>query len=141
MMLLADAMLDALRSSAHFATGWDLRSNLDEQGRVTAPALDVRILDGAVMQDDMQTAHITVQAAVTILVPRGSTAATECDAAFAAVIGALHGLSIRDGTAGNWTPLKLQTAQAYGQDGQLAGLELMFSAKRRWQGVPCMQRS
>lgn len=137
MMMLATHLLSVLEADAHFATGWALRHALDDMPRTAAPAVDVRVLSAMTRQDDMQTVQLVASIGVAIIVPRGSDAAQQCSDALTAAIGALHSLSVKSDEVGNWTPLKLQTIEAYEPDGNLAGVELVFQAARRYRGVPC----
>lgn len=115
--------------------GWAVRSVAEEGSRKTLPAIELECI-GAEMQDARNgAALVAVEWAVHLVVGRSATAFAQLDAAFAAVIGALHHWT--PGTAApSWSPLMLaRVNQPEIVDQGLIAYSISFTTQAVYRGT------
>ncbi len=123
-----------LRSVPHFET-WSVRDGLSVESRQAQNALDIRYR-GATVGDAKGASSVNVSPVleVTLIVPRGDSAANELDAAFTALLAALHGHKVHGASAtrDGWTALVLNQVQTFDPMDKDAGCQLLFTHSKRF---------
>ena len=135
-MFALNAPIKARLQSLPALAGWTVRTSTDLEDRDTPHrAVDVRVPGGGVA--GVRSGAVMVQPgwSLVLAVRRSATAANELDAAFAAVIEAMHGWAPGQHAGRGWEPLQLAAvADAVFADAGLAGVELTFSTQALYRG-------
>ncbi|WP_312781622.1 hypothetical protein [Acidovorax temperans] len=135
-MFALNAPIKARLQSLPALAGWTVRTSTDLEDRDTPHrAVDVRVPGGGVA--GVRSGAVMVQPgwSLVLAVRRSATAADELEAAFAAVIEALHGWAPGLHAGRGWEPLQLAAvADAVFADAGLAGVELTFSTQALYRG-------
>ncbi|MGP1684658.1 MAG: hypothetical protein ACTS8S_20240, partial [Giesbergeria sp.] len=82
-------------------TGWAVRLDADTEDRRSLPAVTVGCIGAGATDSEAQAVALDVSYSVFLIAPRGLAAAAQLDAAFEAVVAALH----------NWTPGRIGARQ------------------------------
>ncbi len=135
-MFALNAPIKARLQSLPALAGWTVRTSTDLEDRDTPHrAVDVRVPGGGVA--GVRSGAVMVQPgwSLVLAVRRSATAADELEAAFAAVIEAMHGWAPGQHAGRGWEPLQLAAvADAVFADAGLAGVELTFSTQALYRG-------
>ena len=135
-MFALNAPIKARLQSLPALAGWTVRTSTDLEDRDTPHrAVDVRVPGGGVA--GVRSGAVMVQPgwSLVLAVRRSATAANELEAAFAAVIEAMHGWAPGPHAGRGWEPLQLAAvADAVFADAGLAGVELTFSTQALYRG-------
>lgn len=125
------ARLQALTELA----GWTVRTSTELVDRTALPSVDVRVPGGGVGGARSGAVMVQPSWSLVLAVRRSATAADELEAAFAAVIEAMHGWRPDAHAGRGWEPLQLAAvAEAAFADDGLAGVELTFSTQALYRG-------
>ena len=135
-MFALNAPIKARLQSLPALAGWTVRTSTDLEDRDTPHrAVDVRVPGGGVA--GVRSGAVMVQPgwSLVLAVRRSATAADELEAAFAAVIEAMHGWAPGQHAGRGWEPLQLAAVAdaVFAEDG-LAGVELTFSTQALYRG-------
>lgn len=135
-MFALNAPIKARLQALPALAGWTVRTSTDLEDRDTPHrAVDVRVPGGGVA--GVRSGAVMVQPgwSLVLAVRRSATAANELEAAFAAVIEAMHGWAPGPHAGRGWEPLQLAAvADAVFADAGLAGVELTFSTQALYRG-------
>ena len=135
-MFALNAPIKARLQSLPALAGWTVRTSTDLEDRDTPHrAVDVRVPGGGVA--GVRSGAVMVQPgwSLVLAVRRSAAAADELEAAFAAVIEAMHGWAPGQHAGRGWEPLQLAAvADAVFADAGLAGVELTFSTQALYRG-------
>lgn len=118
--------------------GWDVRTNIEPAPRDKYPAADVRCTGANVPPNQADIVTLSPEWTVTLVVRHSDAAAAQLEAAFAAVVAALHGWQPGQHSGRGWTALRLVAAKEplFTETG-LAGIELFFSTSAKYHGAGC----
>ena len=134
-MFALNAPIKARLQSLPALAGWTVRTSTELVDRATLPAVDVRVPGGGVAGARSGAVMVQPGWSLVLAVRRSATAANELEAAFAAVIEAMHGWAPGQHAGRGWEPLQLAAVAdaVFAEDG-LAGVELTFSAQALYRG-------
>ena len=122
-MFALNAPIKARLQSLPALAGWTVRTSTELVDRATLPAVDVRVPGGGVAGARSGAVMVQPGWSLVLAVRRSATAANELEAAFAAVIEAMHGWAPGQHAGRGWEPLQLAAvADAVDDDGLLRGL-------------------
>jgi hypothetical protein len=135
-MFALNAPIKARLQSLPSLAGWTVRTSADLEDRDTPHrAVDVRVPGGGVAGARSGAVMVQPGWSLVLAVRRSATAANELEAAFAAVIEAMHGWAPGQHAGRGWEPLQLAAVAdaVFAEDG-LAGVELTFSTQALYRG-------
>lgn len=115
--------------------GWSVRTGAEAADRTLLPAVDVRCGGAQVADSKTSAAMVQPEWVVTLMVRRGDAAADQIDAAFAAVMAALHNWQPGQQGGRRWEPLRLaRVAEPQFADEGLVGCEMSFFTGAKYDG-------
>lgn len=114
---------------------WTCMAASDAGQRDALPMASVRVDSAQVADSKTGAANVQPAVNVTLATKRGASAAADIDAAFAAVIAAVHNWMPGQVSGRAWNPMALQQVAPpqYLADG-IVGLELVFTTHARFDG-------
>lgn len=117
-------------------TGWAVRTGTELVDRRLLPAVEIACDGAGIASSQASGVKIEPRWAVTLVVRRSDDAAALLDAAFAAVVGSLHGFTPGQHAGRYWSALALQRVEAplFGDEG-LAGIAMTFSTGAAYLAV------
>jgi len=136
MFLVLSTVAEALRRVPHFET-WDVRDGMSTVSRQAFPAVDLRIEGAGVAADGLSMVTVSPGISVRLIAERGADVAADLDAAFVAVIAALHGLRLQEVGGRAWSWLKLSVVRDLPVIDVYVGCELVFVTEAQFGGLHC----
>ena len=136
MFLALSTIADHLRRVPHFQT-WDVRDGMTLVSRQAFPAVDLRIEGAAIQAEGLANVTVSPSISVRLIAERGAEVPASMDAAFSAVIAALHGLRLKDTTGRAWSWLKLSAVRELPVVDSYVGCELIFMNQSEFPGLCC----
>lgn len=136
MFLVLTTVAETLRKVPHFQT-WDVRDGMSLVSRQAFPAVDLRIEGAGVVADGLSMVTVSPGISVRLIAERGAEVPGSLDAAFAAVIAALHGLRLKDLGGRSWSWLKLSAVRELPVIDSYVGCELVFVTEAEFGGLHC----
>lgn len=133
-MFAPDALIRARLGAQAALAGWAVRSAAAEGSRKTVPAIEVQCMGADVEETGANAALVNGEWAVHLVVAYSATAMADLDAAFAAVVTALHGWT-PPATGREWHPLRLTGVQLpqFSEQGLIA-YSLSFTTSALYYG-------
>jgi hypothetical protein len=132
-MLALTAPLKARLQALPQLTGWAVRTGTEDADRRDVPAADVRCAGATVADSKAGAVMVAPVWRCVLVVPRGTAAPEQLDAAMSAVICALHGWKPGEHGGRGWEALTLASiTEAMFEDVGLVGYELTFATAARY---------
>lgn len=139
MFSLADPIRSRLQALSALS-GWPVRLAIETVSRKAVPAVDIAAALAQPLGNSRSGTQMEVQWAVSLIVPQAAGATAQINAAFGAVLGALHGWMPGEQGGRRWDALRLVSAspppETEAREPGLIEYQLVFSTSARFDGQP-----